>query len=461
MAATPRSRLRTEVLCALLSCLVHVHYSTATEDAGHYHMSHNADDPPLDTATLKQQMAAHKFLFVAGPHHSGTTLMSLLVGRNSHTAGLVNTSVPQGEGQHLQSMYPKAYNLGGMTRYAFNPDSRITETSALATEETAVKLFAAWSPFWNLKRDTLVEKTPNHLVMTRFLQKLFTPERTQFVITLRHPLGATNFKWKLPKQLQRFRDDCGYALVKHWLAQMDILREDIVHLNKATIVMFEFFTANGKAQRNYEHLMDALGLPSEINITVAPRKSRYPLEVMQKLHELSRLRKKYRRLKDRGGGDAGDASRSNDENGDTFRSSIKRVKRRRQLFAYEGGEEGKGEGMANTDIDHGIAAHQPAYDTAQQRQRRRRLLGYQGHAMPADALQLQLHEEKWMSWTEAWEERIQNHEQDAACKQMFADLEERVNFYGYSLVNPAKVTIPEPFKKYVVVPLPEDIQDHV
>ena len=108
---------------------VHVHYSTATEDAGHYHMSHNADDPPLDTATLKQQMAAHKFLFVAGPHHSGTTLMSLLVGRNSHTAGLVNTSVPQGEGQHLQSMYPKAYNLGGMTRYAFNPDSRITETS--------------------------------------------------------------------------------------------------------------------------------------------------------------------------------------------------------------------------------------------------------------------------------------------------------------------------------------------
>ena len=380
---------------------------------------------------------------------------------------------------------------------------------ALATEETAVKLFAAWSPFWNLKRDTLVEKTPNHLVMTRFLQKLFTPERTQFVITLRHPLGATNFKWKLPKQLQRFRDDCGYALVKHWLAQMDILREDIVHLNKATIVMFEFFTANGKAQRNYEHLMDALGLPSEINITVAPRKSRYPLEVMQKLHELSRLRKKYvpapvpqprwrvpttlavhtqaeaivlfpvprkacvrspcfffychryRRLKDRGGGDAGDASRSNDENGDTFRSSIKRVKRRRQLFAYEGGEEGKGEGMANTDIDHGIAAHQPAYDTAQQRQRRRRLLGYQGHAMPADALQLQLHEEKWMSWTEAWEERIQNHEQDAACKQMFADLEERVNFYGYSLVNPAKVTIPEPFKKYVVVPLPEDIQDHV
>ena len=31
-------------------------------------------------------------------------------------------------------------------------------------------------------------------LMTRFLQKLFTPERTSFLITIRHPLGCTNFK---------------------------------------------------------------------------------------------------------------------------------------------------------------------------------------------------------------------------------------------------------------------------
>eukprot|EP00035_Acanthoeca_spectabilis_P010178 m.180296 g.180296 ORF g.180296 m.180296 type:complete len:76 (-) comp14946_c0_seq3:2161-2388(-) len=33
---------------------------------------------------------------------------------NFQTTGLSNTDVPQNEGQHLQTVYPKAYQLGGM-----------------------------------------------------------------------------------------------------------------------------------------------------------------------------------------------------------------------------------------------------------------------------------------------------------------------------------------------------------
>jgi hypothetical protein len=54
-----------------------------------------------------------------------------------------------------------------------------------------------------------VEKTPNHMLMTRFLQQLFTPARTKFVVTIRHPMGCSHFKWKLVKQLDNFRNDCG------------------------------------------------------------------------------------------------------------------------------------------------------------------------------------------------------------------------------------------------------------
>ena len=134
----------------------------------------------------------------AGPHHSGTTLMSLLVGQNSQVARLINTSVPQGEGQHLQDVrhricvafsflfphswcrsltsllltqvYPKAYNVGGMLRYAFSREAHLTEQSDLCTNTSAVRLFRSWSKHW--VRSTLSSSFSSSSTKLHFQKKI-------------------------------------------------------------------------------------------------------------------------------------------------------------------------------------------------------------------------------------------------------------------------------------------------
>lgn len=241
-----------------------------------------------------------------------------------------------------------------------------------------------------------MEKTPNHMLMTRFLQKLFTPERTHFVITLRHPLGATHFKWKLPQQLKAFQADCGLGLVKHWLAQMRILEEDLRHIDNVSIVMFEFFTKGGYHQANYDVLMASLGLHPQLSVQVEPRTDRKSLREMQELME-------------------------------------KRILRNQGLI-----------------IKNGMVKR------AQPRSRRR-LLGYRGQSVHEHSRTITLHEERWMSWTSALEERIPNYHEHPACKPVM-ELESEVNRYGYSLVHPSRVRIPECLKDRIIVPSPNHVK---
>lgn len=234
------------------------------------------------------------------------------------------------------------------------------------------------------------------MLMTRFLQKLFTPERTHFIITLRHPLGATHFKWKLPQQLKAFRADCGLGLVEHWLAQMRILEEDLQHINGASIVMFEFFTKGGYHQANYDALMVSLGLQPELSVEVEPREGRKSLHEMQELMEKRILRKQGIVVKN---------------------GVVQRVRRKSG----------------------------------------RRLLGYRGDSVHEHSRTITLHEERWMSWISAIEERIPNYRDDPACKEMM-QLEPEVNRYGYSLVHPSRVRIPGCFKDRVIVPSPKHVR---
>lgn len=215
-------------------------------------------------------MMMKSFVFVTGPHHSGTTLMNLLVSRSNETSGLSNTSVPQNEGQHLQTVYPKAYELGGMLGYALHPESKFTELSKECTAENAAQLFESWSQYWDMSKRVLVEKTPNHMVMMRFLQCLFSPERSKFVVTIRHPFGASHFKWKLPKQVPIVKNTCGRPWLLNWLQQMRTLKQDLPHLSNARVVIFENFT-NGNVQQNYEDLMQSIGVAPTMNVSVKVR----------------------------------------------------------------------------------------------------------------------------------------------------------------------------------------------
>eukprot|EP00039_Didymoeca_costata_P020891 m.342772 g.342772 ORF g.342772 m.342772 type:complete len:413 (+) comp21817_c0_seq1:117-1355(+) len=389
--------------------------------------------PPLP------EMASHKFLFVVGPHHAGTTLMSVLVSQNSEASGLINTSVPQAEGQHLQNVYPQAYNLGGMTGYAFNPESHITEQSPLCTPNNAVRLFRAWSPFWNLSKRVLVEKTPNHMLMTRFLQRMFSPERTRFLVTIRHPLGATHFKWKLPKMLPEFQETCGERYVKHWLQQMDILKEDLPYLRSVTMVMFEYFVPGGRHQGNYERLMKAVGLPAEMDLSIDKTKTRLSLEEMQRKFLLRQ------------------EQQINAEEMDERKKlgrKMRRLKKQQELIQAA--------------LDQAVQWNQQNPSSQKDPREivpdsfpRRKILGLHtnGEGVHEHTRHLTLHDEGWMNWVSSWEERIPNFTTAPQCLELFQKYEKRVNYYGYSLIHPERVNIPAVFAPYIVIPHADEM-DH-
>ena len=52
----------------------------------------------------------HSFTFVGGPHHSGTTLIALLLASHVNASGLV-TNKHEDEGQWVQSVYMTAHSL--------------------------------------------------------------------------------------------------------------------------------------------------------------------------------------------------------------------------------------------------------------------------------------------------------------------------------------------------------------
>src|SRR4051794_31204460 len=145
----------------------------------------------------------HQLLFVGGLHRSGTTPLARALSAHPEVSGFSNTGVPEDEGQHLQDVYPSAHLLGGPGRFARNSSAHLTESSGLATSESASRLWTSWAPYWDLNKRVLVEKTPSNLLMTRFLQRLFRRQRSFWSSAIRllsrcqrrsGPLGL-RFRW--------------------------------------------------------------------------------------------------------------------------------------------------------------------------------------------------------------------------------------------------------------------------
>ena len=81
------------------------------------------------------------------------------IGTHPKISRLTGTCVLEDEGQFLQSVYSKDKELGGPERFGLNVSAHLTESSPLVS--TAKKeLFRAWSPYWDLSKHYLCEKTP-------------------------------------------------------------------------------------------------------------------------------------------------------------------------------------------------------------------------------------------------------------------------------------------------------------
>eukprot|EP00939_MAST-03C_sp_MAST-3C-sp1_P001501 g1501.t1 len=94
-----------------------------------------------------------------------------------------------------------------------------------------------WDLWWGKTRDVArrqiyVEKSPNHVVNSRWMQRVFAVYgKSLFIFTLRHPLSIYE---------NHCNDKVSIALyLENWLSQVETLREDIRHLKQAVVLRYE------------------------------------------------------------------------------------------------------------------------------------------------------------------------------------------------------------------------------
>jgi sulfotransferase family protein len=176
-------------------------------------------------------MEGHRFVFLAGLHRSGTTLLARLLAAHPEVSGFSDTGAPADEGQHLQSVYPSDHEYGRPGRFGFAPEMHLTEESPLVSEENARTLFEEWSPHWDLSRPVLLEKSPPNLLKTRFLQALY-PD-SAFVVIVRHPIPVSipTAKWRGTRRYDR--------MFEHWLRCHALFEADRERLDRVHVLHYE------------------------------------------------------------------------------------------------------------------------------------------------------------------------------------------------------------------------------
>ena len=172
----------------------------------------------------------YKFVFLCGLHKSGTSPLFKILREHREVSGFRDTSVPEDEGQFLQTVFPVAKAFGGAGRFGFAEEAHLTEESALATSKNRQKLFEEWSRYWDLTKPFLLEKSPPSLIKTRFLQAVF-PD-SYFIVILRHPIAVSlaTVKWT----------GLGLeTLLRHWLHCHRLFALDRPHLRNVRVVKYE------------------------------------------------------------------------------------------------------------------------------------------------------------------------------------------------------------------------------
>jgi hypothetical protein len=200
----------------------------------------------------------HKFVFVCGLHRSGTSVLFRALRAHPLMSGFENTASPEDEGMHLQTVYKPSGYYGGAGKFGFADAAHLTEESELVTDANREKLFKEWSPYWNVERPFLLEKSPPNLIRTRFLQAMF-PD-SYFVILLRHPAAVSlaTRAWYRKFQVNRRRLD---RLVEHWLVCHEIAEADQPCLRHSIVVHYENFVQNPQAY--LDQIYALLGVESQ------------------------------------------------------------------------------------------------------------------------------------------------------------------------------------------------------
>lgn len=215
----------------------------------------------LDDAAVGAVVASHTVVHVGGPHRGGTTFLWGALAKHAGVSGFEG-NVGRGlesEGMFVQDTYP-TFGIGtdihymggeqdtvdrGVGRFAFDPDSHLTETSeAYLGAAARTRLYNRWGVYWDTSRRVLLEKSPPNMQWSRYLQALWdsgplaagVPHAdVRFVFVTRHPVAVAmaTRKWECCDQM-RVVD-----LVRHWVVQHRWMEEDKQHLRAVKVVHYE------------------------------------------------------------------------------------------------------------------------------------------------------------------------------------------------------------------------------
>ena len=206
---------------------------------------------------------SQRCVFVGGLHRSGTTPLARAIAGHPQVSGLGGTGVKEDEGQHLQSVYPQAREFGGAGRFARDERAHLTENSPLVSPENAQRLWDAWSPYWDLSRPCLLEKSPPNLIMGRFLQALF-PESAQ-VMVIRHPVvvALSTVKWRRLVS-RNWQNHISLArMIEHWVIAHELMLADAVAIRRLHVLRYEDLVADPVGE--LAAIQELLGLESPIS----------------------------------------------------------------------------------------------------------------------------------------------------------------------------------------------------
>jgi Sulfotransferase family len=195
-----------------------------------------------------------RFGFILGLHKSGTSLVHDLLRRQSQASSLVDTGLPQDEGQHLQAVLPTATDMGGPGRFANSPDAHLRAAATATYPRAAARICQDWAPFWQGGADCFLEKSPSDLLRSGFLKACFPNSR--FILLIRHPMAvsyATAVWTHQPLPI----------LLRHWARGCTTAVDDLARLGPdGLVVRYEDFVGDPAA--SLATMQSFLGLPVDV-----------------------------------------------------------------------------------------------------------------------------------------------------------------------------------------------------
>lgn len=192
--------------------------------------------PPLPNPP---DFSSARFIFLAGLHRSGTSLIHRALRRHADVSGFELTGAKEDEGQFLQTVFPIAGKFGGPGRFAFDKRARLDETSSVCTPDNARILAREWGAYLDLEQTVFIEKSPPNITKTRFLQAMFPT--AYFVIVVRHPIPVSIATQKWSKTTDA-------ELLLHWCVAHEVLLADIPSLERTLIVRYEDFVEHPQGE---------------------------------------------------------------------------------------------------------------------------------------------------------------------------------------------------------------------